>query len=123
LGVPIGGNMTLSAGVQRSFIPASVQLMLSGHIHGFEAMNYYDGIPPQIVTGNGGDLLHNIPRLLKGAIFQGKLAVAVKDGVSATGFGFLLMTHQTEGWQIDTYDSDGKAKRTCRLRDRRIDCL
>lgn len=122
LDIPIGGNATLSAGVNKSGIPANVDLMLSGHIHGFEAMNYYDGFPPQIIGGNGGDLLHDIPRLLKGAVFQGTLAAGVKDGVSASGFGFLVLRPAGSDWFVDTYDQDGTLKFQCRLKNRRIDC-
>ncbi len=122
MGIPIGGNETLISGMWTTSIPGNVDLMLSGHIHGFEAMNYYSGVPPQIIGGNGGDLLHNIPRLLKGAIFQGGLGVAVKDGVSDTGFGFLMLTKTDDGWNIDTYDWRGAAKRHCQLMERRITC-
>lgn len=122
LALPIGGNLTLSAGVNKSGIPGTIDVMLSGHIHGFEVMNYYDGFPPQIVTGNGGDLLHDIPRLVKGAIFQGAVPAGVKDGIASSGWGFLLMTRNIGGWLIDTYDVEGKLKRRCQLKARRIDC-
>jgi hypothetical protein len=122
LDIPIGGNLTLGAAIRKVPIPANVELMLSGHIHGFEAMNYYSGVPPQIISGNGGDLLHDIPRILKGAIFQGTLDVTVKDGVSASDFGFLLMTKTDGGWTIDAYDADGNRTKQCHLKDRRVDC-
>ena len=93
LGVPIGGSQTLIASVGTSGIPSPVELMLSGHIHSFEVLNYdtKDHVPPQIVAGFGGDTLDSTPSILKGTIFQGKSGVVVKDGLSLPGFGFLLM--------------------------------
>ncbi len=92
LGLPIGGNLTLIAAAGKALIPPSVTLMLSGHIHTFEAINYEGTVPPQIVAGNGGDNLDVTPKNLKGSIFQGHSGVVVKDGLSVGGFGFLLLT-------------------------------
>ncbi len=39
----------------------AVSLMLSGHIHSFEAINYEAKIPPQVVAGFGGDNLDVTP--------------------------------------------------------------
>ncbi len=122
LDIPIGGNQTLIAATRQVPIPGNVKLMLSGHIHGFEAINYYSGIPPQIISGNGGDRLHDIPRILKGAIFQGWSGVQVRDGFSENGFGFLMLTKSETGWDVDTYDPDGHVKSHCRFDGQRIDC-
>jgi predicted phosphodiesterase len=121
LGIPIGGNLTLIdaariAVQQRSpTVAPNVALMLSGHIHTFEAINYNKDVPPQIVAGNGGDNLDVTPRNLRGAQFQGHSGVTVADGLSVGGFGFLLMTKAEGGWTIDLYDSAGSRTRTCRF--------
>jgi hypothetical protein len=131
LGIPIGGNLQLIDAARIASlhgeppIPRTVELMLSGHIHTFEAINYNKGVPPQIVAGNGGTNLEATPRNLRGAQFQGHSGVTVADGVSLGGFGFLLMTRANEGWSIDVYDSAGAKIRECRLtkgRPGRLDC-
>jgi hypothetical protein len=124
LGLPVGGNQTLIAAAGTSGIPAPVELMLSGHIHSFEALNYgaKDHVPPQLIAGFGGDRLDPVPSILKGTIFQGKSGVAVKDGVSLPGFGFLLMTKDADGWTIRVHDANGKIERTCLFHGGRIDC-
>jgi len=131
LGIPIGGNLTLmeasslNARKGGPLIPDSVALMLSGHLHTFEAINYDQAVPPQIVAGNGGDKLDETPRSLKGAVFQGGTAVRVVRGLSVGGFGFLLMTKVKSGWTIDLYDSNGGHTRRCHFREgarRRVDC-
>ncbi|MDB5735677.1 MAG: hypothetical protein JWP16_835 [Alphaproteobacteria bacterium] len=124
LNIPIGGNKTLMAAAGDTLIPATVELQLSGHIHTFESINYNKGVPPQIVGGNGGDNLDVTPQNLRGTVFQGNSHVAVTDGLSVGGFGFLLMTRVRTGWSIQLYDSDGKPTRQCGFNTarKRLDC-
>ena len=131
LGIPIGGNLTLIDAIRIAalkggpLVAPNVELMLSGHIHTFEAINFTKGVPPQIVAGNGGDKLHITPQNLKGAMFQGHSGVTVADGLSVGGFGFLLMTKAEGGWTIDLYNSAGSKTRTCRFTSGspgRLDC-
>lgn len=132
LGIPIGGNLTLMDATRINvqnrkplFLP-SVTLQLSGHIHSFEAINYEQAVPPQIVAGHGGDDLLVTPRNLRGTQFQGHSGVTVADGVSVGGFGFLMMTRAGDGWTIDLYDQAGQPRGQCRFiegaRKSRLDC-
>ncbi len=124
LDLPIGGNRTLIDAVGDAGIPRPVELMLSGHIHSFEVMNYSakNRVPPQIVGGFGGDKLDRTPRTLTGAIFQGGSGVAVKDGMSLPGFGFLMMRKTANGWNIDVHDVRGRIERRCRFQAGRVGC-
>jgi hypothetical protein len=124
LGLPVGGNQTMIAAVGTSGIPSPVELMLAGHIHTFEAMNFgnKNHVPPQIIAGFGGDTLDPTPSILKGTVFQGKSSVVVKDGLSLPGFGFLLMIKDADGWTINVHDVNGKIERTCLFRSGRVDC-
>ena len=131
LGIPIGGNLALIDAVRLAGLSGSpaiapnVELMLSGHIHSFQAINYNQAVPPQIVAGHGGDNLHDTPRDLRGATFQGRSGVSVADGLSVGGFGFLLMTKDAGGWAIDLHDSAGTKMRSCRFvpgTPGRVDC-
>jgi hypothetical protein len=114
-GIGVGGNRTLIAAAGKTLIPPTVQLMLSGHIHAFEAINYNKNVPPQLVAGNGGDELHQVPRDLRGAVFQGRSGVMVADGLSVGGFGFLLFSRDGEAWTVDLYRPDGAREGQCRL--------
>jgi len=134
LGIPVGGNLTLIEASQIEqakglpAMPRSVELMLSGHIHTFESINYGQDVPPQIVAGNGGDKLEVTPKNLRGSQFVGHSGVTVADGLSVGGFGFLLMTRVTNGWTIDLYDQAAQAKGQCHFtvprgrRRGRLDC-
>jgi len=117
-GITMGGNRTMIAALKDERWLDSIELMLSGHIHSFEALNYDKG-PPQIVAGNGGDKLDVVPADLSRANLSGR---SVKDGLSLPGFGFLLMTRESNGWDIEIYRVDGARARQCRFVHRRIDC-
>ena len=124
LGIPIGGNATLIAASGDLSTFAAISLMLSGHIHTFEAINYEAKVPPQIVAGHGGDNLDPTPTNLHGAIFQGHSGVRVKDGLSVGGFGFLLLSRESgqEGWSVTLYDSSGAPQRQCQFTGGRVSC-
>jgi len=124
LGIPAGGNLAMIDAIGTDGIPSPVGLMLSGHIHTFQAINYgeEDHVPPQIVAGFGGDKLDPTPADLKGTIFQGHSGVRVQDGLSIGGFGFLLMTGTADGWTIDVYDHHGTVERRCLFHAGRVDC-
>jgi hypothetical protein len=119
LGIPIGGNLTLIEASQLAIakglppVPHSVELMLSGHIHTFESINFNQDVAPQIVAGNGGDNLDITPKNLRGSQFVGHSGVTVADGLSVGGFGFLLMTRASDGWIIDLYDPAAQPKGQC----------
>ncbi|MEJ1969385.1 MAG: metallophosphoesterase [Rhizomicrobium sp.] len=125
-GLPAGGNATMIAAAGDLSAFHAISLMLSGHIHTFEAINYAGHkVPPQIVAGHGGDNLDVTPVDLRGTIFQGDSGVHVDTGLSVGGFGFLLMTHAagSQGWTIELYDSDGTPKQQCQFDGTRVYCL
>jgi len=119
-GLNVGGNRTLIAALSDPGWLANTSLMLGGHIHTFEALNYDNKLlPPQIIAGFGGDSLDAAPADLSGVNLSG---TRVKDGLSIGGFGFLLMTHEHGGWRIDVHKMDGSIEKVCRFANRRLDC-
>jgi hypothetical protein len=125
-GMPAGGNATMikAAGDLSAF--HAIQLMLAGHIHTFEAINYQGHkVPPQIIAGHGGDNLEVTPVDLKGAIFQGDSGVHVDTGLSVGGFGFLMLTREkgSQGWTVQLYDSNGTQEGQCLFDGRQVHCL
>ncbi|HEY2034614.1 MAG TPA: metallophosphoesterase [Rhizomicrobium sp.] len=119
-GTGVGGNRTLIAAIPNNALLATTSLMLSGHIHTFEALNYDDKqLPPQLIAGFGGDALDATPADLSGLNLSG---TQVKDGLSLGGFGFLIMTRERGGWRIDVHKMDGIIERVCHFANRRLDC-
>ena len=125
LGLPAGGNATMikAAGDLSAF--QAVSLMLAGHIHAFEAINYVDRVPPQIIAGHGGDNLDSTPSDLRGTIFLGDSGVHVKTGFTIDRFGFLMFTQQPggAGWSIALYDSAGQQFQQCTYESRAVFCM
>src|SRR6185437_2309845 len=95
-GAVVGGNDTMLPNLGAN-LPASVELLLSGHIHAFEVIDYEDGGPPQLVAGNGGDALDTAPEDLAGMVVGG---VQIAHGLALSDFGFLEMTRNAAGWRI-----------------------
>jgi hypothetical protein len=119
-GMTLGGNRTMIATLPNTSLLRGTELMVSGHIHTFEALNYENAdIPPQLIAGFGGDALDSAPADLSGTNISG---TRVKDGIAIGGFGFLLMTREHRGWRIDVHRVDGSVERVCRFANRRLDC-
>jgi hypothetical protein len=124
LGVKVGGNRTMIAALPASGIPAPVELMVSGHIHSLEMLNYAGGprVPPQLVAGIGGDTLSDVPDDPAGSILQGSTGVAVADGFDLHRHGFVMLTRQTAGWRIEIFDPNGDIVETCLFLGGSIGC-
>jgi len=118
LGLTVGGNRTMIAALKSPHELDTIGLMLSGHIHSFEAMNYRDA-PPQLVAGNAGTMLDSAPVDLSGVNLSG---TAITEGLSLPGFGLLLLTRDGSAWNADEYRGDGTVARHCRLVGRKLDC-
>jgi hypothetical protein len=117
----VGANKTLAAAAS-GLIPAQVTLMLSGHHHIFQVLEYDGGLPPQVVSGHGGDYLNAGPSAdPAGWAING---VTVKSGLNMLGvFGFSVFEKQEgEAWRLTTYDRLGVALKTCLLADRTASC-
>jgi hypothetical protein len=119
-GMVLGGNRTMMAAQDEGGIPSNVSFLIAGHIHTFEAINYEKGPPPQILAGEGGDLLDPAPLDLKG---QSIGTVKISSGISLPGYGFLTFTRQAgDNWNIDVLSETGAHQKTCHFAKRHIDC-
>ena len=118
-GIVLGGNRTLMAAQDESGIPEKVSLLLAGHIHAFEAINYQKDVPPQIIAGEGGDLLDKAPRDLSGRSVG---ALKIASGVSLPGYGFLLFTREADRWLIHVMTQDGAQETLCTFANRHVNC-
>jgi hypothetical protein len=119
LGIVAGGNRTMMAAQEPNGLPRNVGLLLAGHIHTFEAMNYENGVPPQIIAGEGGDLLDTAPRDLSGRSVG---AAKIASGLSLPGYGFLLLTRGRPWWKVRVLSQDGADQAICLYVNRHLDC-
>lgn len=119
-GMVLGGNRTLMAAQDQGGIPPNIALLVAGHIHTFEAINYEKGPPPQILAGEGGDILDSAPSDLSG---QSIGTVKVSSGLSLPGYGFLTFARGArDSWSIDVLSAAGAHERTCTFANRHLDC-
>lgn len=119
LGIVVGGNRTMMAAQEQGGVPDNVSLLLAGHIHTFEAINYASGAPPQIIAGEGGDLLDRAPRDLSGRSVG---ALKIASGLSLPGYGFLLFTRDSGRWFVHVMTADGVQEALCTFANRHLDC-
>ena len=120
-----GDNKTLAAAL-RANLAAQLQLILSGHHHTFEAMDFGPDLPAQIVSGEGGDSLSPFaPHEVKGLVINGATVAA---GLARPGvFGFAMLERapdDTDGshWTLTAYDTRATTLARCKINGRRLDC-
>jgi hypothetical protein len=117
----VGDNKTLSVAAS-DVIPDNVTLILSGHHHLFQVLNYQPNLPVQIVSGNSGDYLNaGSSSDPAGWVING---ITVKSGLHMPGsFGFSIFEKQNDGWQLTNYDRLGIARASCFIKGRTAACL
>ena len=120
-------NMTLQDALKdkswKNKPPAGIELVLSGHIHLWEALSFEDGRSPQFVLGAGGtELAHKLPKdkHLRGHRIGGTRIAAI---TSDDDFGYTLFVPKDGGqWDATFYDTTGQPKIACTVTASEIDC-
>ena len=119
-GTLTGGTLTINRTLQAAEgnpRTLDVQLVLSGHVHLFEALTFADRRPPQIVVGTGGDTLAGVPLHIDGTSIDG---THVQAGTIHRGFGF-AMFHLDEH-RLDVYDRSGRKVYACGYAPGTVSC-
>jgi hypothetical protein len=119
------GNPVLQ-GVLRSLFgtllfPASVDAVLSGHVHLMELISYTEPLPPTFVAGNGGTKL-NAPFSDYSAApvpYPGMVPLVYQQ---AATFGFMMVERDAAGWTMTAYDQTGAVLIRCAVADRVATC-
>lgn len=101
-------------------MPLEVRLIVSGHIHAFQALDLTDR-PAQAISGNSGTELDPMPTGTgRNVTIAGSLARQIING---SGFGFLMLTRTDEGgWRMEVMDAKGEVQRQCHLSGRDLSC-
>jgi hypothetical protein len=102
-------------------LPASVRMIVSGHLHYFQAVDFAGARPPQLVVGTGGDDAEVMPpETLVGADINGAKVVSA---ASHAGFGYMVWDRlDNTTWMGTLFDVAGKPIEHCRLADRLLSC-
>lgn len=98
-----------------------VQMVVSGHVHHFQALDFGAARPAQLVVGTGGDVGEKADLA---RVYTERRAI---DGLDAgvfsfSRYGYYLMEKDGEDWVGTFHDADDQVRARCRLRQRRLDC-
>jgi len=123
-------NFTLQDALDNSTFnkkpPTGIDLVLSGHIHLWEALSFEDGRSPQFVLGAGGtELAHKLPKdkdIIGHEIGGTKIAAFASD--QDGDFGYTLFAPSSGGghWDATFYDKNGTAKFACKVKPTDVEC-
>src|SRR5262245_55203949 len=95
--------------------PSKVALVVSGHMHRFQAMGFADGRPPQLIVGTGGVAMSKtFPKQHHKDPFTFPVAGANATGVGLSKFGLLRIDVGKSGaWTAELQDHTGKPLADC----------
>ena len=104
-------------------LPDGFDLVVSGHIHLWEALNFADGRSPQFVFGSGGtELSHAIKKkILVGLPVDG---TTLRDSRAYDVWGYTMLTPAAGPgrWKAELFDQTGKRETTCDVKPARAKC-
>jgi uncharacterized protein (TIGR03437 family) len=114
-------NLTLQAASSNS-LPAGIKLVMAGHVHVFEALTFSPARAPQMIVGNGGDLLVAAPASPLTSFTVG--GASVTAGVITSAFGYTTFEPAGEGsWTAKPRDVNGAVQMTCTVSNQAINCV
>jgi hypothetical protein len=98
-----------------------VQMVVSGHVHHFQSLDFGPKRPAQLVVGTGGDIGEKAD-LQK--VYTERRAI---DGLDASVFsfsryGYYLMEKEGADWIGTFHDAEDRLRARCRLHERRLNC-
>ena len=103
-----------------SLLPATVKLIVSGHVHAFEAISFNGATSahvPQLVVGDSGTKLArepHVPNNVSGA--------PVTSGVVFSHFGYMVWDREGTNWNGQLFDERGSPRVRCKLIERDLSC-
>ena len=112
-------NPTLEAASDNR-LPAGIQLVVSGHLHTWEALTFADGRPPQLVAGNAGTSLD--PPITTPLAGLAVGATTVATGITRHEWGFTTFERNDTGWLATLRDVQGAPLLACTLAGRDLAC-
>jgi predicted phosphodiesterase len=118
--IEVGLNFTQQTALKGRTLNG-VQMILSGHVHHFQAVDFGARRPAQLIVGTGGDVgptadtatAYGGPRELDGMD---------ADTFTFSRFGYVLLEKDGEDWTGTFHDAEDVVRASCRLRQRRLSC-
>lgn len=103
-------------------LASGIELVLSGHVHLFEALGFQSQIPPNVVAGTGGTVLHGeiSKDLTKHSVINKGDPIYPQVSCASSQFGFTEMVRSGEGWDLTFFRKDGGQEVCLRLEGRKL---
>ena len=101
-------------------LPPDIKMIVSGHVHIFEALSFAGadpGRPPQLVVGTGGVKLAKEPDVLKKVN-----GARVTDAFFLSEFGFIVWDRDGANWKGRLFDRHNKQIARCELAGNQLTC-
>jgi hypothetical protein len=118
------GLLQAFGALDKGFLPPSISMLLSGHVHLWEQVSFSSVHPTQFVSGFSGTAEDIVP--LPATTPEVPPAPgAVVEHMSSwiDGFGFMTMERTgADSWQVVVRDRDGRERNTCRVQGRKSEC-
>ena len=119
LSLLVNDNATLQEAT-RNALPDGLEMVVSGHVHLFEALGFADRRPPQLILGTAGSALdQEITTDLVGRAIGG---TTIAYGRTLHAFGVTTMERSGQGWAATLRDEEGRPRFTCTVADRAVSC-
>ena len=95
-------NKTLQRLIEAQ-LTQSIKLIISGHVHMFEAINFTDSAPPQLIVGIGGTKTESRPTL----------PIDVQNAVVIQHTGYMVWDRDGQNWKGQLHDKGGSPIARC----------
>jgi hypothetical protein len=119
------GLLQAFGAIDPGFLPASISMLLSGHVHLWEQVSFSSNHPTQFVSGFSGTAEDIVPLPASVAPGVAPAPGAVVEHMSSwiDGFGFMTMERLgPDRWQVKVWDRDGRERNSCQVEGRRSMC-
>jgi hypothetical protein len=106
-------------------LPATIDVLLSGHVHLWEQTSFTSDHPTQFVAGFAGTAEDIVPLPQTPPAGPPPAPGAVLEAMSSwiDGFGFMTMERTgPDAWRVIVHDRDGKERNTCTVEGRHSRC-
>ncbi|MDE2370913.1 MAG: metallophosphoesterase [Burkholderiales bacterium] len=125
-GRPLTGGKGLRSVMVRShpqrYYADGIDLVLNGHVHLFEAIDFSSPHPAELVLGNSGSLSEGGVEAAAALASQPAPGATVRTFVTRNQFGYATLEREGAGWLLTERDPRGMALRRCRLLGSRLEC-
>jgi hypothetical protein len=107
------------------YLPRSISMLLSGHVHVWEQLSFASPHPTQFVSGFAGTAEETVPLPALPPPGQTPAPGAIVEHMSSWsgGFGFMTMERTgPEAWRVSVRDLDGRERNSCKVEGRKSRC-